>query len=127
MEIIYITWILSFWGVYQVFSLKKQTVHHLIASLPLFWIIPELSQTMTNYQFTLFLITWIQVFVGLLAYGFRWPTPWPKYFGYHEIMHLLTTTAAFSAILLQHNLLEEFDHQFCLFADAIATIGTLEE
>mmetsp|Transcript_14055 Transcript_14055/g.14675 ORF Transcript_14055/g.14675 Transcript_14055/m.14675 type:complete len:244 (-) Transcript_14055:411-1142(-) len=115
--LLYSTWILCCWGAYLVFALKKQTFHHAMTSLPLFWIIPELSQLMSQYQFSLFLMTWSQVFIGMLAYGFKWPTPWPNYFGYHEIMHLLTTTAAISAILLQHNMLQSFDANFCLFAD----------
>ena len=109
------TWILGLWGAYLVFTLKKQTFHHAISSLPLFWMIPELSQLMSNYQFSLFIITWSQVFLGMLVYGFRWQTPWPNYFGYHEIMHLLTTTAAMCGILLQYNMLQSFDGNFCLF------------
>jgi predicted membrane channel-forming protein YqfA (hemolysin III family) len=127
MTIVYITWALALWGTYMVFSLKKQTAHHMIASIPLFWILPELYQSMSSYQFALFLITWSQVFIGMLAYGSRWPTPWPHYFGYHEIMHLLTTTAAISAIVLQHSLLEAFDRQFCLFADPLASIDSALE
>jgi hemolysin III len=127
LALISVTWGLGLWGAYMVFALKKQTVHHLITSLPLFWIIPELYQLMTNYQFTLFVLTWTQVFVGLLAYGFRWPSPWPNYFGYHEIMHLLTTTASISAILLQHDMLHSFDQQFCLFADSLSAMASAPE
>ena len=32
--------------------------------------------------------------VGALLYARRWPDPWPRVFGYHEIFHLLTVAAA---------------------------------
>lgn len=28
--------------------------------------------------------------IGALCYAFRWPNPWPKYFGFHEFFHLGT-------------------------------------
>jgi hemolysin III len=32
--------------------------------------------------------------VGAILYGFSWPNPWPRTFGYHEFFHLLTAAAA---------------------------------
>jgi hemolysin III len=32
--------------------------------------------------------------VGAILYGFSWPNPWPRTFGYHEFFHLLTVIAA---------------------------------
>jgi hemolysin III len=32
--------------------------------------------------------------VGALFYGFRWPNPWPRTFGYHEFFHAFTAAAA---------------------------------
>ena len=32
--------------------------------------------------------------VGALLYARKWPDPWPRVFGYHEIFHLLTIAAA---------------------------------
>ena len=32
--------------------------------------------------------------VGALLYARRWPDPWPRVFGYHEVFHLLTIAAA---------------------------------
>jgi hemolysin III len=29
-----------------------------------------------------------------LFYAGRWPDPWPRVFGYHEVFHLLTIAAA---------------------------------
>lgn len=31
--------------------------------------------------------------VGALVYGFKWPDPSPKWFGFHEVFHLLTIAA----------------------------------
>jgi len=40
--------------------------------------------------------------VGALLYARKWPDPWPRVFGYHEIFHLLTIAAAvaFYAVVL---------------------------
>jgi hemolysin III len=32
--------------------------------------------------------------VGAVLFGFSWPNPWPRTFGYHEFFHLLTVAAA---------------------------------
>lgn len=32
--------------------------------------------------------------LGALAYGRRWPDPWPRTFGYHEVFHALVVAAA---------------------------------
>jgi hypothetical protein len=42
-------------------------------------------------------------------------------------MHLLTTTASISAILLQHDMLHSFDQQFCLFADSLSAMASAPE
>lgn len=31
--------------------------------------------------------------VGALVYGFKWPDPYPKWFGFHEVFHSLTIAA----------------------------------
>ncbi|HEY0225723.1 MAG TPA: hemolysin III family protein, partial [Mycobacterium sp.] len=32
--------------------------------------------------------------VGAVFYALRWPDPWPRTFGYHEIFHACTAVAA---------------------------------
>ncbi|HEX4744986.1 MAG TPA: hemolysin III family protein [Candidatus Limnocylindria bacterium] len=32
--------------------------------------------------------------LGAVLYALRWPDPWPRVFGYHEIFHVLTIVAA---------------------------------
>ena len=41
---------------------------------------------------------------GAVLYALRWPDPWPRVFGYHEIFHLLTIVAAafFYALILAY-------------------------
>ena len=31
--------------------------------------------------------------LGALVYGFKWPNPSPRWFGYHEVFHALTIAA----------------------------------
>ena len=37
---------------------------------------------------------------GALLYSRRWPDPWPRVFGYHEVFHLLTVAAAVAFYVL---------------------------
>jgi hemolysin III len=37
---------------------------------------------------------------GALIYARRWPDPWPRVFGYHEVFHLLTIAAALAFYVL---------------------------
>lgn len=37
---------------------------------------------------------------GALLYARRWPDPWPRVFGYHEVFHLLTIAAAVAFYVL---------------------------
>ena len=32
--------------------------------------------------------------IGSATLGFRWPNPWPRHFGYHEVFHTLVVLAA---------------------------------
>lgn len=32
--------------------------------------------------------------LGALVYGFKWPDPWPRWFGFHEVFHAATIVAA---------------------------------
>lgn len=31
--------------------------------------------------------------IGAVVYGFKWPNPWPRWFGFHEVFHTLTIAA----------------------------------
>lgn len=44
--------------------------------------------------------------IGALIYALKWPNPSPKYFGYHEIFHLLVIAGAFFHFLMINGLLK---------------------
>ncbi len=31
--------------------------------------------------------------IGAIVYGFKWPDPWPRWFGFHEVFHTFTIAA----------------------------------
>ena len=31
--------------------------------------------------------------LGAIVYGFKWPNPWPSWFGFHEVFHAFTIAA----------------------------------
>ena len=46
------------------------------------------------YALALLLIGGLTYTAGAALYALRWPDPWPRTFGYHEVFHLLTVVAA---------------------------------
>lgn len=56
--------------------------------------VPELSIALTKSQMVLILLGGVFFTVGALAYALRRPILYPKYFGYHEVFHLLVVCAA---------------------------------
>lgn len=42
----------------------------------------------------LLLVGGVTYTVGALVYAFKWPNPWPRVFGYHEIFHVIVIVAA---------------------------------
>lgn len=55
---------------------------------------PEMKSALGIERVALILIGGLIYSVGALVYAFKKPNPWPKYFGYHEIFHLLVIVAA---------------------------------
>ncbi len=55
---------------------------------------PELSRALGDTRVGLILAGGIIYSVGALVYAIKKPNPLPKYFGYHEIFHLLVILAA---------------------------------
>jgi hemolysin III len=43
--------------------------------------------------------------VGAIVYGTKWPDPWPKAFGFHEIWHIFVMAGAFSHAISVYYLL----------------------
>ena len=56
--------------------------------------LPEIQAALGTSSIVLLLVGGIIYTLGAVVYAFKWPNPWPKIFGYHEIFHLMTIIAA---------------------------------
>lgn len=56
--------------------------------------IGELIENMSSYQIFLLVGGGVIYSIGALSYGFKRPVLNPKFFGYHEVFHLLVSIAA---------------------------------
>lgn len=54
------------------------------------WFLPEFWRTGGPAIVWLLIAGGVAYTVGALFYAFRWPNPWPKYFGFHEFFHVGT-------------------------------------
>ena len=50
---------------------------------------PEVHAPLVPVPFTLLIAGGVWFTVGAFVYLFRWPDPWPKVFGYHEVFHVM--------------------------------------
>jgi hemolysin III len=55
---------------------------------------PELLRNLGGAGFGLVLGGGVLYTIGAVVYGFKWPNPWPRVFGFHEIFHLFTIAGA---------------------------------
>ena len=51
--------------------------------------LPEVHRTLDPLAFALVIAGGALFTVGALIYLLRWPDPWPRVFGYHEVFHVL--------------------------------------
>lgn len=60
-----------------------------VIAFPLFWQSPVAGPSVV------WLITagGIAYIIGAIVYAFRWPNPWPRVYGFHEVFHTLTVGA----------------------------------
>lgn len=61
-----------------------------IVLIPLFTLI----HTMPGGVLVLLFAGGILYTVGAVIYGFKWPDPWPGFFGFHEIFHIFVSAGA---------------------------------
>ena len=65
---------------------------------------PKLAEALPRSALGLLVAGGALYSVGALLYARKWPDPWPRVFGYHEVFHLLTiaAAAAFYIVILVH-------------------------
>ena len=56
--------------------------------------LPEIYAALGMYKISLLLIGGVFYTLGAIIYAMKFPNPSPKYFGYHEIFHILVIVAA---------------------------------
>jgi hemolysin III len=56
--------------------------------------IPEMKEILGTGRIWVLLAGGIVYTVGAVIYATKKPNPWPKYFGYHEVFHILVIVAA---------------------------------
>ncbi len=54
----------------------------------------ELKSSMGTFNLSLLAAGGFAYTFGAILYALKWPRLWPKYFGYHEVFHLLTILGA---------------------------------
>jgi hemolysin III len=73
------------------------------------WIIapylPELKAALGDTSLIFLFTGGVLYTLGAVIYALHKPNPWPKYFGYHEVFHLLVMVAAFFHFLTVYRLL----------------------
>lgn len=57
----------------------------------LYW--PEFTEAASTPVLVLLVVGGLLYSIGALVYGFKWPDPSPRWFGYHEVFHALTIAA----------------------------------
>ena len=78
----------------------------LVSYISLGWVagiaLPEMARRLTPTELWLIVAGGLLYTVGGITLGSRWPNPWPRVFGYHEVWHVMTVVACalhFAAIL----------------------------
>src|SRR5687768_6138203 len=54
---------------------------------------PEFSREASTAVMVLLIVGGGLYTLGAFVYGFKWPDPWPTWFGFHEVFHSLTIAA----------------------------------
>jgi hemolysin III len=55
---------------------------------------PQLFRALGGVGFALMLIAGFAYTAGALIYARKWPDPWPRVFGFHEVFHACTVIGA---------------------------------
>jgi hemolysin III len=58
------------------------------------WYLPTVHAALAPPAFALVVAGGLTYTVGAVIYALRWPNPWPRVFGYHEVFHALIIVAS---------------------------------
>ena len=67
---------------------------YMIVSWAAILVAPQLARGLGSTGFVLVLAGGVCYTIGAIALATRWPDPWPKVFGFHEVFHAFTVVAA---------------------------------
>lgn len=67
---------------------------YIIVSWTAILVFPQLADRLGAVGFGLVLAGGVCYTLGALALAVRWPNPWPKVFGFHEVFHAFTVVAS---------------------------------
>ncbi|MCE9622958.1 MAG: hemolysin III family protein [Actinomycetia bacterium] len=67
---------------------------YIIVSWTALFVFPELADGLGAVGFSLMLAGGVCYTLGALALAVRWPNPWPRVFGFHEVFHAFTVVAS---------------------------------
>jgi len=98
-KLLTIFWAAAFVGIIQsVFWVNAPKLLSAILYVIMGWLavpyLPELQDALGTTSIVLLLVGGVIYTLGALVYAFKWPNPWPRVFGYHEIFHIMVIVAA---------------------------------
>jgi hemolysin III len=98
-KILWMIWPAASLGILQsLFWIKAPkwiaTIFYLLVGFTVVPYLPELYNALGMTKVALILIGGLSYILGALVYAFKFPNPSPKYFGYHEIFHILVIVAS---------------------------------
>lgn len=68
-------------------------IFYMLCGLIIAPFLAKLKYSLSVLDLVMFLFGGLQYLVGGVIFGAKYPDPWPHYFGFHEIFHILTITA----------------------------------
>lgn len=98
-KLLTIFWAAACIGIIQsVFWVKAPKLLSAVLYVIMGWLafpyLPELQAALGTTSIVLLLVGGVIYTLGALVYAFKWPNPWPRVFGYHEIFHIMVIIAA---------------------------------
>jgi hemolysin III len=65
---------------------------------------PEIKSSLDTTNIQLLVIGGVTYTLGALIYAFKWPDPFPRVFGYHEVFHVLVVLGSGFHFYLNYNI-----------------------